>query len=86
MHVVANVVAVVDACKWAVVIREISKATSTAINRPLTTKRIPSVWMIYVVLPTRVQTEHQVNRCPLVQHPCFHHVAIVVAKWALVVH
>jgi hypothetical protein len=79
-------VVVVDECPWAVVIHGIIQTNTVAINHLLTTKRTLLVWMIFVVLPTRVQAGQQVSKCPLVQHRCFHLEVTVVARWVLVVH
>lgn len=86
MHEEANVVvAVVDVCKWAVVIRE-TFLTNMLTNLLLITKRTLSVWMIFVVLPTKAPTAPPVSRCLLVPHLCSPPAATAVARWDQVVH
>jgi len=81
----AVVVAVADECQWAVAIHETIQTNTAAINHLLTTKRTPLGWTISAVLPTRVQAAQQANKCPLVQHQCFHLEVTAVARWAQVV-
>jgi hypothetical protein len=76
---------VADECQWAVAIHETIQTNTAAINHLLTTKRTLLGWMIFVVLPTRVQAAQQANKCLLVQHQCFHLEVTAVARWALVV-
>jgi hypothetical protein len=77
-------VAVVDACKWVVVIREISRINT--INLLLIIRRTPLAWMTFVVWPRVVQTDTPANKCRLDLPPCFLLEATVGERWALVAH